>query len=916
MKYGRILKGKKMDWQTICIIDNKDGRDITEDVLSIRRDESTSRYCITFANSSTEFQYGLNRITYLKNPKQLDVSDKLLFIKGKLQPEIKTILRFTDWCKILYFDNIRSTVPYTDMQFIKDRRAEKSISAIIDYLIEAAALDESKTTKEDDNPGFLVSQLKDMKIREDSILSTILGKDKPRFVENRNPIIAPFSSNASQIKAIGNALGSRISSIQGPPGTGKTQTILNITSNLIVRGKTIAVVSGNNEATRNVYEKLEKENLGSLCALLGNKTNIEQFFSNLPSKESLRQSFSHIENTASDQEMNQLASLVSNIYSAMSKKAELREQIHELQIEKAVNDSEFTTTASSLPRKLDKSMTAEEYLQGAAYIETLYLKESWMLLKKLRMLYHFNFWPKKDFSPSAAIDYFQHQYYPKKIYELQSQIDDLEVQFPPESNSKTLASYQKKSLEYLLFFLKSKFSKLKDKQFTSRGYRTDSSFLAHYPIVLSTTNSLQFCTPRGILFDYVIIDESSQVNLTSAFIALASARNAVIVGDSKQLPHIVPGKLKAPLDEIRNRYNLPAFIDYRSFSILESVLEKFKNDVPNVLLNEHYRCDPEIIGFCNKRFYDNKLIIQTQHGENCGITIIETPSHTAQGRSNPRQAEIITSELLPSEENEEDVGIVAPYRDQVSLVKQFLMRKDILVDTVHKFQGKERSTMILATTSDRTVVYDDPEHIDFLNNPNLINVAISRAKKHLFVIATSEALNQEGTLLGDLSNYASYYSSYRSIKKTNVFSVFDLMYDDYAPILESMKNRLLKISEYESENIIATIIDDMCRSKQHGLLSFKFNYPLRKILKTDTISDFEDKNFILAPGTHCDFVIFNNLNKRIQLIIEVDGKQHNDKIQQQRDNRKDRLLHSAGLKLIRIKTTDIHVKATIEAQLK
>ena len=884
-----------MDWRTICIIDDKDGRDITEDVLSIRKDESTSRYHITFANSSTEFQYGLNRITYLKDPMQLDISNMLIFIRGKLQPEIKTILRFNNWCKILYFDDIKSTVPYADIQFIKDRRTERNISAIIDYLVEVAELDGNSTTKEDDTPGFLVSQLKTMKIREDSILSTIMEKDKPCFVENRNPIIAPFSSNASQIKAIGNALGSRISIIQGPPGTGKTQTILNIISNLIVRGKTIAVVSGNNEATRNVYEKLEKENLGSLCALLGNKTNIKQFFSNQPSKENLRQSFAQIDSTASDQEMKQLASLVSNIYNAIRKKAELKAQIHELQIEKAVNDLEFIITPSPLPKKLYKSITSEDYLRVAAYIEALYLKDSWMLLKKFRMLGHFGFWPKKDFSPSAAIDYCQHQYYPKKIHELQSRINDLEVQFPTENNSKALASYQGKSLGYLQSFLKSKFSKLEDKLFTARGYRTDPSFLAHYPIVLSTTNSLQFCTPRGILFDYVIIDESSQVNLTSAFIALASARNAVIVGDSKQLPHVVPEKLKGPLDAIRNRYNLPEFIDYRRFSILESVLDKFGNDVPNVLLNEHYRCDPEIIGFCNKRFYDSKLIIHTQHLPNCGITIIETPSHTAQRRSNPRQAEIITSEILPSEGNKADVGIVAPYRDQVSLVKYSLKRDDILVDTVHKFQGKERSTMILSTTSDRTVVYEDPEHIDFLNNPNLINVAISRAKKHLIVIATSEALNQEGTLLGDLSKYASYYSSYRLRRKTNVFSVFDLMYDDYAPILQSMKNRLLKISEYESENIVATIIDDMCKSKRYGLLSFKFNYPLRKILRTDNISDFEDINFILAPGTHCDFVIFNNLDKRIQLIIEVDGMLDDDSIHNNREKRKVRLLHSAGL---------------------
>ena len=87
-------------------------------------------------------------------------------------------------------------------------------------------------------------------------------------------------------------------------------------------------------------------------------------------------------------------------------------------------------------------------------------------------------------------------------------------------------------------------------------------------------------------------------------------------------------------------------------------------------MKEHYRCDPEIIGFCNKRFYDDKLIVQTKHKNSCGIRVIETPSHTALGRTNPRQVEVIKSEILPLMQNKEDVGIVAPYRDQVTLIKE------------------------------------------------------------------------------------------------------------------------------------------------------------------------------------------------------------------------------------------------------
>ena len=67
------------------------------------------------------------------------------------------------------------------------------------------------------------------------------------------------------------------------------------------------------------------------------------------------------------------------------------------------------------------------------------------------------------------------------------------------------------------------------------------------------------------------------------------------------------------------------------------------------------------------------------------------------GRTNPRQVEIIKSEILPLEHDKEDIGIVAPYRDQVALIRDNIENYTILVDTVHKFQGKERSTIILST---------------------------------------------------------------------------------------------------------------------------------------------------------------------------------------------------------------------------
>ena len=116
------------------------------------------------------------------------------------------------------------------------------------------------------------------------------------------------------------------------------------------------------------------------------------------------------------------------------------------------------------------------------------------------------------------------------------------------------------------------------------------------------------------------------------------------------------------------------------------------------------------------------------------------------------------------------------------------------------------------------------------------------------------------------------------------------MYNDYAPILREMKKKLLRVSEFSSENIVATIIEEICKSNKYGLISYKFNYPLRKIINVNLLSNLEDYNFAMRSGSHCDFVIYNQLNKQIRLAIEVDGKQHEEDLQKKRDSRKDRLL--------------------------
>lgn len=119
--------------------------------------------------------------------------------------------------------------------------------------------------------------------RDNVPLAQYLG-DKTKLVTYSMPkqVYYPFGCNASQKAAVEAALTHQVSIIQGPPGTGKTQTILNIIANLLMKGKTVLVVSNNNSAVKNVAEKLNGEGLGFLVAELGSVQNKETFIANQP----------------------------------------------------------------------------------------------------------------------------------------------------------------------------------------------------------------------------------------------------------------------------------------------------------------------------------------------------------------------------------------------------------------------------------------------------------------------------------------------------------------------------------------------------------------------------------------------------------------------------------------------------------
>ena len=137
-------------------------------------------------------------------------------------------------------------------------------------------------------------------------------------------------------------------------------------------------------------------------------------------------------------------------------------------------------------------------------------------------------------------------YYRAKQAELSAEIVDIE---------KYLNSVNKNLLEDLfnqsMVVLKDKLARKYEGNSSRKTFSEDNLWkepydvMAEYPVILSTTFSSRNSLNSDVVYDYLIMDEASQVDIATGALALSCARNVVIVGDTKQLPNVVTDDIKA-----------------------------------------------------------------------------------------------------------------------------------------------------------------------------------------------------------------------------------------------------------------------------------------------------------------------------------------------------------------------------------
>ena len=276
---------------------------------------------------------------------------------------------------------------------------------------------------------------------------------------------------------------------------------------------------------------------------------------------------------------------------------------------------------------------------------------------------------------------------------------------------------------------------------------------------------------RELRFESLLIDEASTAPLP--YVALAASRvagPAIAVGDFQQLPPVVSSTAPAAVRWLRTDLFREAGVVGEAGPSLPS-----PNDGLCAMLDLQYRMAPEIRELVSEFFYGGRLrdapeiaerqAEQAAHasagtvsaaGTAAAVTVLDTSGLDPRvervdgSRRNRTHAEAVADFVgAAARDGIDDIAVVSPYRAQTRHLSDLVRRRlgraapaSLEVSTIHRFQGREKRLVIIDTVDappGRSWFLDERRNRDF---PRLLNVALSRARERLVIVATVAGLRR------------------------------------------------------------------------------------------------------------------------------------------------------------------------------
>lgn len=660
------------------------------------------------------------------------------------------------------------------------------------------------------------------KVSDDDLDKTALAyvfRDPPLQNVQAESISAPLDfipSNEEQRNAVYAALNFPISKVTGPPGTGKTQVAINIISNYIYNNKSILFTSMNHKAVHAIEKRISTvlgDNSFPLVNFCSNEDNSTQnpWFKQdidmyIAQASSLIDSGSDIDEEYVDESAKDWV----RFSERYGERANITNRLSTL-------ERRYENTLNSLKRILkNKEFIRNEYnLKELAKLRQKLAKDKTFKWSQLFSYLYWKFFQKNDSKESkecllSIIPSLKNRInfddFAEGISDFISKINDfdeienligklkLEIAQLPEMRdgidelkscldtiSKYLISAFKRRLSKKISALSynhSELNKLKDIKVMLKSsnspyffQRIDrqtyadaksgfSIFSKYFPAWAATLLSLSKASPCiPALFDRVVIDEASQVQIPAIIPALFRSKSVTVIGDPNQFPPVY-NISNSRHDYLKSKHKMTTmecqhfdFMAYNAYSLL--------NSTP-IILKEHFRCNLDIVEYFNETFYNNKLITRTDTknlkfpvglGYKKGLEWVDIIDNA------DAEIEEVLVRLKQLKENnyKGSIGVITPLRTTANLLKEKLYNEgfsNIDVNTANGFQGGEKDLIIFVLGYTSKLTKGQKWYLESLENRYLYNVAISRARACILVIGDKTACKKSKVIA--LENLAQF----------------------------------------------------------------------------------------------------------------------------------------------------------------
>lgn len=610
----------------------------------------------------------------------------------------------------------------------------------------------------------LIKDLLELKNREDlerTALSFLVGHAKTDEDDEVTPIL-PFPSNEYQLAAIRGIFNHPLSVITGPPGTGKSQFISNLIVNLFLAGKSVLFVSHTGEAV-NVVNSRINDHFKNLMLRTGNKE--------------LRQSLKG--------KYNELVAEYSKKRSGV-----VNENSIHLMWKTIIDYRNSLLEKDKLEQCFQKEYFANNEIKNILSIQNSIFKKIKIYFKLLFSSFRLNNSRRKIRALPERIDL------ERKIRELETKyyqscqdyvsVVYLEMIMGNDTLTGSVNTFLNQATSYRLY---------QDEE----NNLTSLNALRVLKVWSSTLKSLRATFPlQPCIFDYVIFDEASQVDLPSAAPALYRAKKAIVVGDPMQLTHIA-GITKeidhglAKIHGLTEEENLyPSKTRYCDVSLYKAAENSLAHSP--ILLTNHYRSEDQIIALCNQVFYGGQLKIlstldHSKYPQSLSIGVQwedvegEARKLPSGSRVNLQEVKVVIKIFKEIWEKVKDsdltVGVVTPYNGQKNAlfknIQQFVepevFEGRIRVLTAHQFQGSEADIIIFSlVVSSRGNGNSDRWYNIY---PQILNVALSRARFLLYIVGDKEFCSDRQGVLGKIEEVYEKIKDEEELEKQDLHVKFD-----------------------------------------------------------------------------------------------------------------------------------------------